>query len=1289
MATPVVKEVVSTNGGSSQTTSLSTSANVAVGDLLVYVQGHDWGHASDTGTQTMLAPGGTAGTWTRRALGNPNDVNQVHNAFWTRSVTTAGVQTATDSGVAPGADVTAHLIVIDGTTLAANPFDGGAGSPNGGAAAVTAHVAPTVSPTGADDLLLCAFSSQQNVIYSAPGGMTAVGAQATSRTWITTAVYRQTLAAAGATGTRTATASAACGYSGATLALKGAADAGSNPKLSTLSTDFAVPYPAFGSVSTSARNTHTSTNTINVPAGTVDGDLLLLYSVNSVPNTQSVSGSWTLLEDAVTAGHAVGDLWYRIASSEPSSYTVTETGNTLTAAAIMVRYTWAGGVRAHAQAESGASSATSPAAAVPAGITGNDMVVHFYGEVNQTPGTVSPTYTGPAGFNTRGAISTSTATSDYQCGVLAVDARGSMTAGTATCSDATAWWEIASAVLQPATGAPVFFNGNFGGAFIDGQGRGNVPTINAYAALATNAASQRYSFVGDTIFLQVPQVSGTANSWQNSVKLDVDANNSIEMGMDGGTFKGRVTRAGVTTDTLLAGGTYNATNHLWWRMRESGGTVYWDTSPDGLTWTNLGSVAHQLSVGSVALKLQAGHWNAADADGPNAIYDNLNYVPPPPQAIIGWRLDTTANDVVAGGCEDDPFQRQNGAGTTNDNTVPWPAVITDGPAAMGRAIQLTIPNNYRRYECHPPDAMDITGGTLFFGDAFYLEPGGLSVNATGYQVVNQWRQSDSTGSPVAAIEVINGNIMLTGGWGIDPNNQTRLQYTQTLLASPQTGHRYNLVVKISNFSTVEGASTIDVWIDGAQVLTNFTIPPATIIGGSTRWKFGIYHDATNPGGTIWHTAAAVDDTFAAVDPTPASVAYTQTITDAAGAGDTATRALTSSRAQDDTAGAADSLGAAKSIIRAQTDSAGTADTASATTTSIRSATDTAAVVDSFTVAEAEAVAVTDPAGTADSATAASTYSRALTDTAGVADGIAGSQGYAQSLVDPAAATDGVGRVTSYAPSLTDTAGVVDTWQTTEAEAAAVTDAAGLTDSVTAVATYAPTLTDTAGAADATGTSTVRELTDTAGAADTAAQTVTAGQDLTDAASVVDSVQVSGSGGVSIVDTTPAADTTAQVVGYQRALTDTASTSDVLGSGTNVTLELTDTASAGDTAAGVGSYAQVVDDVAGVTDGVVAQAANSLSAVVTDSLGVVDDIVPALTMTIVLADVIAVSDTVAAGAEHAATVTDPLGAVDILVVDSADYFSATVNDGAGVSDSILAVTGSRAPGAFFPFLGGLL
>lgn len=46
---------------------------------------------------------------------------------------------------------------------------------------------------------------------------------------------------------------------------------------------------------------------------------------------------------------------------------------------------------------------------------------------------------------------------------------------------------------------------------------------------------------------------------------------------------------------------YNATNHRWLRIREQSGTVYWETSPNGTTWSTFVSGPVPLSDVSVLL----------------------------------------------------------------------------------------------------------------------------------------------------------------------------------------------------------------------------------------------------------------------------------------------------------------------------------------------------------------------------------------------------------------------------------------------------------------------------------------------------------------------------------------------------------------------------------------------------------------------------------------------------------------------------------------------------------------
>ncbi|MEU6543899.1 hypothetical protein [Streptomyces sp. NPDC046859] len=71
--------------------------------------------------------------------------------------------------------------------------------------------------------------------------------------------------------------------------------------------------------------------------------------------------------------------------------------------------------------------------------------------------------------------------------------------------------------------------------------------------------------------------------------------------------------------------TYNATTHKFLRLREDGTNVYWDTSPDGTTWTNRRTLATPAwvttSIDVCALDLSA-HRDAGPPD--EATYDSFN-----------------------------------------------------------------------------------------------------------------------------------------------------------------------------------------------------------------------------------------------------------------------------------------------------------------------------------------------------------------------------------------------------------------------------------------------------------------------------------------------------------------------------------------------------------------------------------------------------------------------------------------------------------------------------------------
>lgn len=238
--TPAIREtLVGGNTGTvSATTTVTTSANVRAGDLLVCFLGVDWGTAAQINT-----PSGSG--WTLRTTDNRTGSSHAHLKTFTRPVTTDGAQSVTVSSAASQTDTNIVLVVIDGNTIdPSNWLDAAAGGGSGASTTnTTAHIAPSVNTTQASDLLLYAVTGASSApgTYTTPASTSLVGS-ATSG-FARTSVYGVVRTATGATTARTVTYSKATLYASATITLKGGAPPVTTPtapKITTAQDRFAT-----------------------------------------------------------------------------------------------------------------------------------------------------------------------------------------------------------------------------------------------------------------------------------------------------------------------------------------------------------------------------------------------------------------------------------------------------------------------------------------------------------------------------------------------------------------------------------------------------------------------------------------------------------------------------------------------------------------------------------------------------------------------------------------------------------------------------------------------------------------------------------------------------------------------------------------------------------------------------------------------------------------------------------------------------------------------------------------
>ncbi|WP_060905335.1 hypothetical protein [Streptomyces scabiei] len=116
-------------------------------------------------------------------------------------------------------------------------------------------------------------------------------------------------------------------------------------------------------------------------------------------------------------------------------------------------------------------------------------------------------------------------------------------------------------------------------------GRARIPCTTGYAGLKSGSI---YTLTGSgiTIRLHPPTPNGATST----------AASCLVLTSTGGTDAGFIVDSAQTAVGLYLregyadGGavflTYSPTDHAWLRFREDAGTLYWDTSPDGIDWTN-------------------------------------------------------------------------------------------------------------------------------------------------------------------------------------------------------------------------------------------------------------------------------------------------------------------------------------------------------------------------------------------------------------------------------------------------------------------------------------------------------------------------------------------------------------------------------------------------------------------------------------------------------------------------------------------------------------------------------
>lgn len=148
-------------------------------------------------------------------------------------------------------------------------------------------------------------------------------------------------------------------------------------------------------------------------------------------------------------------------------------------------------------------------------------------------------------------------------------------------------------------------------------------------------SATKYDLTGSYAYSKVIDAGNQSlASWQAiPILLAVDANNSLSWYINTGNIHAQKQIAGVYTD-IKGDVAYDSAVHKYFRIRESSGTVYWDYSTNGKSWTNYTSATNPFAVTSLEIDIIAGTY-AGELSQTSANFDNFNLVPGGKLTLLG------------------------------------------------------------------------------------------------------------------------------------------------------------------------------------------------------------------------------------------------------------------------------------------------------------------------------------------------------------------------------------------------------------------------------------------------------------------------------------------------------------------------------------------------------------------------------------------------------------------------------------------------------------------------------
>lgn len=158
------------------------------------------------------------------------------------------------------------------------------------------------------------------------------------------------------------------------------------------------------------------------------------------------------------------------------------------------------------------------------------------------------------------------------------------------------------------------------------------------------SSASAFDFNDKCAYVEVVEAPSNSTGAQALLSLEATNGDVIRINKEGTGlfFQYYPNGEGATTVDSVA---YDNTTHRWWRIREDSGTLYYDTSTDGVGWTNRASVGTPVAITAMAVVLKGGTYQSETSPG-NVIFDNINTDGSGTTAIVGDAVNISEDVTV-------------------------------------------------------------------------------------------------------------------------------------------------------------------------------------------------------------------------------------------------------------------------------------------------------------------------------------------------------------------------------------------------------------------------------------------------------------------------------------------------------------------------------------------------------------------------------------------------------------------------------------------------------------------